>query len=92
MEQLRESIIQDLRKRYKKAVLTKKELSGELGIALSTLNSYMTKGYGIPKYKKIGPAKNAKVVFPIASVADFLSQTTEVDTSSYQMMIGGSKK
>jgi hypothetical protein len=36
-------------------------------------------GYGIPKYKKIGNAKNAKVIFPILEVARFLSQTVEVD-------------
>ncbi len=79
MEEIRESIILDLRQKYKKAVLTKKELAGELGIALSTLNSYMAKSYQIPKYRRIGSAKNAKVVFPISSVANFLAQTVEVD-------------
>ena len=74
-----EEIVSDLRKKYGRSVLLKKELAEELGIALSTLNNYMAKGYGIPRYRKIGDAKNAKVVFPIIEVAKFLSETVEVD-------------
>ena len=74
-----DEIIADLRKKYGRSVLLKKELAGELGIALSTLNNYMAKGYGIPRYRKIGDARNAKVVFPIIEVAKFLSETVEVD-------------
>ncbi len=72
-------IIVDLRNRYKKSVISKKELAGELDVSTSTLNNYMAKGYGIPRYRKIGDAKNAKVVFPILEVAKFLSNTVEVD-------------
>jgi hypothetical protein len=32
---------------------------------------------GIPRYRKLGKAKNAKVVFSIVDVAEFLSQTIE---------------
>ena len=74
-----EEIVSDLLKKYGRSVLLKKELAGELGIALSTLNNYMAKGYGIPRYRKIGDARNAKVVFPIIEVAKFLSETVEVD-------------
>ncbi len=72
-------IMVDLRNRYKKSVISKKELAGELDVSTSTLNNYMAKGYGIPRYRKIGDAKNAKVVFPILEVAKFLSNTVEVD-------------
>lgn len=72
-------IMVDLRNRYKKSVISKKELSEELDVSTSTLNNYMAKGYGIPRYRKIGDAKNAKVVFPIFEVAKFLSKTVEVD-------------
>jgi len=74
-----DDIVSELRGKYDKSVLGKKELAAELGIALSTLNNYMAKGYGIPRYRKIGDAKNAKVVFPIIEVAKFLSETVEVD-------------
>jgi len=60
-------------------VLLKKELAGELGIAVSTLNNYMAKGSGIPRYRRMGDARNSKVVFPIIEVAKFLSDTVEVD-------------
>jgi lambda repressor-like predicted transcriptional regulator len=71
-------IVNDLRQKYGRSVISKKELSKELNIAISTLNNYMAKGYGIPRYRKIGEAKNAKVVFPIIEVAKFLSDTVEV--------------
>ncbi len=76
---IKTEIITDLRERYNRSIISKKELASELDISISTLNNYMAKGYCIPKYKKIGSAKNAKVVFPISEVAKFLSQTIEVD-------------
>ena len=70
-----EMIYQDLKSRYNKATLTKKEYSNELGLSVSTIDLYMQKGLGIPNYKKLGTAKNAKVVFSIIDVAEYLSQT-----------------
>ena len=75
MNQQQELIYQDLQTRYKKSTLSKKEMATELGISYSTIDGYIAKGYGIPNYKKLGIAKNAKVVFNIIDVADFLSQT-----------------
>jgi len=76
---LASKITEDLRKKYNKSVISKQELASEIDISISTLNNYMSKGYGIPRYKKIGGAKNAKVVFPILEVANFLAQIVEVD-------------
>lgn len=70
-----ELIYNDLKDRYGKATLSKSEMAKELGISYSTIDSYISKGYGIPNYKKLGMAKNAKVVFNIIDVAEFLSQT-----------------
>ena len=70
-----ELIYNDLKSRYKKSTLSKKEMSNELGVGYSTIDGYIAKGYGIPNYKKLGTAKNAKVVFNIIDVAEFLSQT-----------------
>jgi len=75
MSKEQELIYQDLQTRYKKSTLSKKEMAIELGISYSTIDGYISKGYGIPNYKKLGTAKNAKVVFNIIDVADFLSQT-----------------
>ena len=68
-------IYNDLKDRYKKATLSKAEMAKELGISYSTIDGYISKGMGIPSYKKLGKAKNAKVIFNIADVAVFLSQT-----------------
>jgi len=70
-----ELIYNDLKDRYGKATISKAEMAQELGISYSTIDSYISKGYGIPNYKKLGTAKNAKVVFNIIDVSEFLSQT-----------------
>mgnify|MGYP005993601407 FL=1 len=70
-----ENIYQDLKSRYNKATLTKKELANEFTVSTSTIDLYISKGIGIPNYKKLGTAKNAKVVFNIIDVAEYLSQT-----------------
>ncbi len=75
MNQQQELIYQDLQARYKKLTLSKREMAHELGISYSTIDGYIAKGYGIPNYKKLGKAKNAKVVFNIIDVSEFLSQT-----------------
>lgn len=64
-----------LQKKYKRAVISKSEMADELGISSSTLDLYISKGTGLPNYKKLGKAKNAKVVFNLIDVAEFLSQT-----------------
>jgi predicted DNA-binding transcriptional regulator AlpA len=75
MTDLQTQIYNDLKDRYGKATLSKAEMAKELGISYSTIDSYISKGYGIPNYKKLGTAKNAKVVFNIIDVSEFLSQT-----------------
>ncbi len=66
---------EDLKSRYNKATLTKKELAKEFTVSTSTIDLYISKGIGIPNYKKLGTAKNAKVVFNIIDVAEYLTQT-----------------
>ena len=75
MNPKQELIYNDLQTRYKKSTLSKREMANELGISYSTIDGYLSKGYGIPNYKKLGTAKNAKVVFNIIDVAEFLSDT-----------------
>ena len=70
-----ELVYQDLKSRYNKATLTKKELANEFTVSVSTIDLYISKGVGVPNYKKLGTAKNAKVIFNIIDVAEYLSQT-----------------
>ena len=72
------TILEELRERYGKATLSKREMANELGVSMSTLDLYISKGYGIPNYKKLGKAKNAKMVFSIVDVAKFLADTIKV--------------
>ena len=75
MTEQQSHILKDLQTRYKRATISKSEMSHELSVSYSTIDGYIAKGYGIPNYKKLGTAKNAKVVFNIIDVAEFLSQT-----------------
>lgn len=77
MEFQREKLYKLLREQYKRMTISKSEMANELGIGNSTLNLYISKGIGLPNYKKLGTAKNAKVVFNLMDVADFLSRTTK---------------
>jgi len=70
-----ELIYQDLKSRYKRATISKREMAYELNISYSTIDNYIAKGYGICSYKKLGTAKNAKVIFNIIDVSEFLAQT-----------------
>ena len=70
-----ELVYQDLKSRYNKASINKKEIANELDVSTSTIDLYISKGVGIPNYKKLGTAKNAKVIFNIIDVAEYLSQT-----------------
>lgn len=76
MDNNTQAIYDYLKNKYKRVTIGKKEMAMELGIANSTLDLYIAKGIGIPSYRKLGNAKNAKVVFNIVDLADFLTQNT----------------
>lgn len=75
MDSTTEHIYEYLQLKYKRATIGKKEIAIELGISLSTVDLYISKGMGIPPYRKLGTAKNAKVVFNIVDLAEYLTQT-----------------
>lgn len=75
MNQQQELIYNDLKDRYKRVTISKREMAHELGISYSTIDGYIAKGYGICNYKKLGNSKNAKVIFNLLDVSEFLSQT-----------------
>ncbi len=70
-----EKLYNYLAKKYDAVVLSKEQLREELGIGKSTMDRYVCQNEGIPPYKKLGTAKNAKVVFNILDVAKFLDNT-----------------
>jgi hypothetical protein len=47
-------------------------------VSLSTIDLYISKGVNLPNYKKLGNAKNAKLIFNIIDVAEFLTDTIKV--------------
>lgn len=75
LENQREKLYKYLNQKYKRSVINKVEMAFELGISNSTLDLYIAKGIGIPNYKKLGSAKNSKVIFNLLDVADFLTET-----------------
>ncbi len=68
-----------LSEKYNKAALNKKECASEIGVSVSTLDNYISRKEGMPKYIKLGSPDNGRIVFPITEVAKFLSNTVEVD-------------
>jgi hypothetical protein len=68
-----------LKTKYNRTVIGKKEMACELNISPSTLDLYISKGIGLPRYKKLGLAKNARVVFNIYDIAVYLN-TEKVET------------
>jgi len=73
MDSHTKSTYEYLMKKYNRSVIGKKELANELGISLSTLDLYMSKGIGVPRYKKLGNRSNSRVVFNIVDVSEFLN-------------------
>ena len=63
-----------LKTKYKKLMLSKKELAQELGISESTINLYISKNTNLPDYKKMAVGKNTRVMFPLINVAQFLTE------------------
>jgi predicted DNA-binding transcriptional regulator AlpA len=58
--------------KYNKTTLSRKEVSQELSISLSTLERSLNDGTLPIRYKRIGNSQKSRYVFPIKSVADYL--------------------
>ncbi len=73
MHSKEEKIYQYLLNKYKRTVLSKKDFANEINVTVSTVDNYIAKGEGVPKYKKLGSSKNARMIFTIVDVASFLA-------------------
>lgn len=82
MEDEMKIIYQTLSHKYNKQALTKKELSRELGISMSSVNHYLSIGKNLPQYKKFdgkeSKGNGGKVYFPISEIAKFLVLTNKI--------------
>jgi len=58
--------------KYNKTTLTRKELSEELSISLSTLERQINNDTFPIRHKRMGNSGKAKYVFPLKEVADYL--------------------
>lgn len=45
-------------------------------ISVSSVDNYLERGTNLPNYKKMGAAKNAKVLFNLRDVAEFIAAQT----------------
>lgn len=53
--------------------LDQKQMSKAIGIGLRALDLRIKDGRNLPRYIKIGDAKNSRIVFPLLSIAEFLT-------------------
>ncbi len=47
-----------------------------MGISVSSVDNYIKNGHCLPNYKKMGPAKNAKIIFNLRDVAEYIVAQT----------------
>lgn len=73
-----ERIYEELKTKYGKVTLTKQDLSEILGVSVSLINHYISKGYGIPEYVKVGSGRNSSIRFSTINVVEYLSNTIKV--------------
>ena len=79
MDNATEQTYRYLKEKYSRTVIGKKEMAKELNISVSTLDLYISKGVGLPRYKKLGTAKNARVIFNLYDLAVYLN-TDKIET------------
>ena len=56
--------------------LSKQQYAEFVGCSRSAIDNYIAKGYGIPSYRKIGNARNARVMFSLRDTAEYLAAQT----------------
>ncbi|MFC2587105.1 MAG: helix-turn-helix transcriptional regulator [Campylobacter sp.] len=68
------AVLQSLERQFpSKQALDRRQTAEAIGIGLSTLDLRIKDGRNLPRYIKIGDAKNSRIVFPLLSIAEFLT-------------------
>lgn len=57
-------------------LIDKKQYAAILSCSVSSVDNYIKQGTNLPNYKKFGKAKNAKVVFNLRDVSEFIAAQT----------------
>ena len=73
-----QAIFDDLRAEDYGLHINKKQYAKITGCSVSAVNFCIGKGYGIPSYKKLGAQKNARVLFSLRDIAEYLSAQTVI--------------
>lgn len=69
------TLLEHISNQYKgKVVLDRKQTAGVLGIGISTLDLRISQGRDIPRYIKMGDAKNSRIAFAITDIAAYIFQ------------------
>ena len=69
------TLLEHISSQYKgKVVLGRKQTAGALGIGISTLDLRISQGRDIPRYIKMGEAKNSCIAFAITDIAAYIFQ------------------
>ncbi len=71
-----QSTYEELQAAGYKVNVNKKQYAEIIGCSLSAVDHYIAKGYGIPPYKKIGHQRNARVLFSLRDVSEYLAAQT----------------
>jgi hypothetical protein len=73
-----EALYSELKSEGYPLLISKKQYASIIGTTVSTIDNYIKRGYGCPNYKKMGKAKNAKVLFSLIDTANYLAHTIKV--------------
>ena len=76
MSEEAKAILEELKAAGYGPMIGKKEYAEIVGCSRSAVDNYIMKGYGIPNYKKLGPQRNARVIFALKDVAEYLANQT----------------
>lgn len=71
-----QTLFDDLKAEGYGSSISKKQYAEVALCSVSAVDNYIAKGYGIPDYRKIGHAKNARVIFSLRDVAEYLAAQT----------------
>ena len=71
-----QTIFDDLRAEGYGMNVNKKQYAEIANCSVSAVDNYIAKGYGVPNYRKIGHQRNARVLFSLRDVSEYLAAQT----------------
>ena len=71
-----QALYDDLRSAGYRVQVNKKQYAEISICSTSAVDNYIAKGYGVPSYRKMGHQRNARVLFSLRDVAEYLASQT----------------